>query len=216
MSVRSSSSWGLAREEEPDMRLKYYLRGAGIGVIVATLILMIAFSVTSRREEAPEEPGTEEELTIEEALSAREEDSETEEPLAAIDTEMAELPADTEMEEEPESEVIEEASELPEETGEETEPEENSGEEDKELPEELPKKLYTIEVVRGDSPGAVAAKLARAGAIDDEDAFYRYLVDNGLNDLLEVGTFSIPEGAEFSEIAELLTTNEYERRKQAN
>lgn len=204
------------------MKLKYYLRGAGMGVIITTLILTIAFH-TVKTEESSSEPATEtQDLTIAEALSdadaaARETESE---PSEAADTEDAvteaeseAAPAESKETTETESEEAgDEAIEVPEPAGE-TSAEEASQEEPA-TATDRPAVTREVTVVHGDSPGMVARKLHDTGIIEDEDGFYQYLVSHGLNDLLEVGTFSIPVGADFSEIARILTTNEYERRVQ--
>lgn len=201
------------------MRLKYYLRGAGVGVIVSTLILMIAFHVYSGRQTAAEPETEAPDLTIAEALSEREQEQtelETETELIVPPKE-TEPVTETEIESEAESE--EEAAEEPEDsadTANAADTEEESAEEAEEEPEApVPTgRTVTIQIYHGDSPSMVANRLAGAGIIEDADGFYRYLVQNGLNDSLEVGSFSIPEGADFPEIAKILTTNEYERRMQ--
>lgn len=199
------------------MKLKYYLRGAGIGVIVTTLILMIAFHTSAGKEEEKTIPETEQSLTIAEALSEKE----ATEEASARETEAAEesAPAETENEaavdkkQENEAASEEEKTETIAEEEAPAEPEdiEQPQEPDQETTGEL--RFVEFRIYAGQSPGAVSKSLYDAGIIDDEDAFYRYLVDNGLNDLLEIGTFSVPEGGEFSEIAKILTTNEYERKK---
>ena len=181
------------------MKLKYYLRGAGVGVIVTTLILMIAFHVTAGKEEKEPVPETEQSLTIAEALSEKE--SSEESPALKKETEETVPPAETKETEE---------TKPPAETEETGEAEETKPPMEKESEEEI--RIVEFRIYSGQSPAAVAKNLMEAGIIEDEDAFYRYLVDNGLNDLLEVGTFSLPQNGEFSEIAKILTTNEYERR----
>ncbi len=193
------------------MKLKYYLRGAGIGVIVTTLILMIAFHVNGGGKEEATVPETEQSLTIAEALSEKEAN---EEPGAAETEETGEseaAPVETETETAEETVIPEtETADLSSETDT-IEEEADQGQETMPASEEV--RIVEFRIYAGQSPGAVSKSLLDAGIIDDEDAFYRYLVDNGLNDMLEVGTFSVPEGAEYSEIAKILTTNEYERKQ---
>ncbi len=210
------------------MKLKYYLRGAGIGVIVSTLILMIAFSVYRGKTEESEQAETENvssDLTIAEALSeiATEINTEETENNTTETEEIAAALEETEMKQEEAEKPTEEAEKPKEETdapAEATdEPEEatdnavaETGEPDE--AEVTIKKTVTVSIQGGDSPMVVAHKLVTAGAVDDENLFYRYLLDHGLNDGIEIGNFSIPEGADYETVAKIITTNEYENRMQ--
>ena len=224
------------------MKLKYYLRGAGIGVIVSTLILMIAFGVYRGKTEESGQPETENQatdLTIAEALS----ELATETESASTETEATGVKA-TETEAIPPAAPMEETETgLPEDTGENDgtgdattgeriEPSENAperieprepagegdgptGEADETAEDSVTaKKTVSVVVQGGDSPMVVAHKLVTAGAVDDENLFYRYLLEHGLNDGIEIGTFAIPEGADYETVAKIITTNEYENRMQ--
>ena len=208
------------------MKLKYYLRGAGIGVIVSTLILMIAFGVYQRnnRETTPAETeNTAQELTIAEALSELEtetkpEETETEEQAAVPEVteteEQADAPEETEAEESAAASEETEAAPQPEisEAQEETAGEGTGA--DAEDAGVTVKKTVSVVVRSGDSPMVVSRMLAEVGVVDDADLFYRYLLDHGLNDGIEIGSFSIPEGADYETVAKLITTNEFESRMQ--
>lgn len=211
------------------MKLKYYLRGAGIGVIVATLILMIAFSVYLGKTEEKGQAETENvstDLTIAEALSEMETETNTETTEAkTTETEaVAAAPEETEADTGEEAEGPAEESEEPAETTDEMAAEAGGSAEAPEAtdaetlePDESEvsvQKTVSVVIQGGDSPMAVAHKLVTAGAVDDENQFYRYLLDHGLNDGIEIGSFSIPEGADYETVARIITTNEYEGRMQ--
>ena len=219
------------------MKLKYYLRGAGIGVIVSTLILMIAFGVYQgkTKENTPADTeNTSQELTIAEALSEMETEkepleTETEEPAAAPEeteeaqqTETSEKVEETAEEDgtaEGENDEVSAEPETLENGAERIEPDENTGEGEDTGADTgdtgvTVKKTVSVVVRSGDSPMVVSRALAAAGVVDNADLFYRYLLDHGLNDEIEVGSFSIPEGADYETIAKLITTNEYESRMQ--
>ncbi len=211
------------------MKLKYYLRGAGIGVIVATLILMIAFSVYRGKTEEKGQAETENvstDLTIAEALSEMETETNTETTEAkTTETEaVAAAPEETEADTGEEAEGPAEESEEPAETTDEMAAEAGGSAEAPEAtdaetlePDESEvsvQKTVSVVIQGGDSPMAVAHKLVTAGAVDDENQFYRYLLDHGLNDGIEIGSFSIPEGADYETVARIITTNEYEGRMQ--
>lgn len=64
---------------------------------------------------------------------------------------------------------------------------------------------YTVKVERGMTARRVAERLESAGAISDSEDFVKYLVNAKLADLINIGTFTIPEGASYEEIGKILT-----------
>lgn len=66
-------------------------------------------------------------------------------------------------------------------------------------------KSYTITVERGMTATRVAERLATAGAISEVNDFISYLRQNNLTDFINIGKFTIPEGASYKEIATILT-----------
>ena len=60
----------------------------------------------------------------------------------------------------------------------------------------------------------MAERLKEAGVIQDAKAYVDYLIANGMNDYLEVGTFTLTPGESFKTITDILTTNEFERKNQ--
>ena len=62
---------------------------------------------------------------------------------------------------------------------------------------------FTIE--RGDWSRMVSEKLQKLGVIKDSKEFDKYLVDNGYANKIKVGDFSVEKGADFSEIAKIIT-----------
>lgn len=67
------------------------------------------------------------------------------------------------------------------------------------------KKTYTITVERGMTATKVAERLAAAGAISDINDFISYLRKNNLTDFINIGKFTIQEGASYKEIGTILT-----------
>ena len=67
------------------------------------------------------------------------------------------------------------------------------------------KKSYTITVERGMTATKVAERLVAAGAISDAADFISYLRKNNLTDFINIGKFTISEGASYKEIAHILT-----------
>ncbi len=64
---------------------------------------------------------------------------------------------------------------------------------------------YTIKVERGMTASTVSKLLEEAGAVTSATEFVAYLRDNSLTDEINIGTFQIPAGAGFKEIADILT-----------
>lgn len=65
--------------------------------------------------------------------------------------------------------------------------------------------VYTIKVERGMTASRVSKLLEEAGAVASATEFVTYLRDNSLTDEINIGTFRIPAGADFKEIADILT-----------
>lgn len=64
---------------------------------------------------------------------------------------------------------------------------------------------YTISVERGATARRVAERLESIGAVADSEAFVKYLQSRNLTDFINIGTFTIPQGASDAEIARILT-----------
>lgn len=194
------------------MKLKYYLRGAGVGVIVTTLVLTIAFHAVPEKEGEAESSDTEQALTIAEALSEKEETETNEETIANeeneanVETVVNQEVAVTEKTEPAEEKIVRNEEPAPEAEI----PVDAGAAEAAEAKTEV--RIVTFRISTGQSPGAVSKGLKDAGIIEDDEAFYQYLVEQGLNNSLEVGEFSIPTGCDFSELAKILTMNDYERK----
>lgn len=72
-------------------------------------------------------------------------------------------------------------------------------------PTKAPGTSYTIRVERGMTATQVAGALKSAGAITDAEDFVAYLRREKLTDFINIGTFTIPQGAGYAEIAGILT-----------
>lgn len=63
----------------------------------------------------------------------------------------------------------------------------------------------SVKVEKGMTARKVAERLESVGIIADAEDFIKYLVKEKLADSINVGTFSIPKGAGYSEIGKILT-----------
>ena len=171
------------------MKLKYYLRGLGVGIIVTTVILAISFGgkktdiddipveeviakATMLGMVMPEDtqtPATEVEDETEAALG-----EDTGNDAFAADDESDALPEDTAGSEN----VIGDEDTVSAEDGTADLPEDTAGGENNALPEEN-QAPYRLVVNRGDVCRTVCENLAANGVIEDAEAFRKYLQEIG-------------------------------------
>lgn len=205
------------------MKLKYYLRGLGIGIIVTAVIMGVASG--SRKETLSDreikeraaalgmvEPGN--------SLADMQESADPEpeeEPVSAQNAEPTSILAA-----EPTKTPVEEPTEMPTEAptkapmAESTEiPAEAPGKTpEAELPDTTPsndvftagaEEQITIEIKSGEGSYAICRKLEQAGLIASASDFDDYLYSNGYDRKLRIGSYEIPAGAEPETIAKILT-----------
>lgn len=177
------------------MKLKYYLRGLGIGILVTAVIMGVTqgsrketLSDREIRERAAAlgmvEPGNSlADLEAAETPAATETPEAVETPAATETPEAAETPAATEA---PAAtpEVTARPTQKP------AEEEEGSS--------------YTFEIQAGDSSYQVAYRLQQAGLVADARDFDNYLCSKGYDRKLKTGSYEIPETATEEEISEIL------------
>lgn len=189
------------------MKLKYYLRGLGIGILVTTVILSLAGvgrknmtdeEVVKRAKELgmvestllsdlPDQTKTDEVRPTEPEISLQPETSEPEESASTPETPVA--PEETPV-------APEETPEAPEETP--VSPEDGN-------PDIPAGETVTLVIGRGESSTTVSKNLKKAGIVEDAAAFDRFLCNNGYDKKIITGTYEIPYGASEEEIAKIIT-----------
>ena len=190
------------------MKLRYYLRGLGIGIIVTALMMGIATRDTASMTDAEikaaayalgmvdsnsiklsdirttEEPGDNNEAeNVEDTAGS----SEAENAENAAESSEAENAEDTAGSSEAEN------------VGDNTEDTGNSGE------NEEPGETASITIKSGSGSRTVCNQLKEAGLIEDAGAFDQYLVDNGYSRRICVGTYKIESGSDWEKIAKIIT-----------
>ncbi len=179
------------------MRFKYYLRGAGLGILFSTVIMMVAFHTHGNHiseEEVVKRAG---ELGMvwaddEPAYSSEEIDTQTEpqtesqaKPEAETETEPeAETQSETQSESETESESERQTPPNTAQQGDDS--------------------SVTITVVKGEVCRTLAEDLAKAGLVADAEEFRVYMGDHNYASFIHVGEFEIPRGSTYEEIAQIL------------
>ena len=167
------------------MKLKYYLRGLGIGILVTALIM--GFTTRDSR------PLTDAEIK---AVAAE---------LGMVESDslrLADLPQDQTAEPAKEPEPTPEA--IPEVTPELTEEPETASEAATETTQESGTDI-SVTVSAGSGSRTVCNRLEEAGVITDAAEFDKYLCDQGYSKRICVGTFEIPADASWEEIAKIIT-----------
>lgn len=195
------------------MKLKYYLRGLGTGILFATIILMISYSYRMSdkqiKEQAlklgmvyPDKETTDNEdvdkttdvETSKEETSSEEATTRSEE---TENTETATKKEDTQKETDKEVMTKEETTE--EETTKEETTEENMTE------SKNPVDTYILTVTASDVAMDVATKLEDAGIVEDAVEFDEYLIEYGYESNIQNGEFTITKDMSYKEIAEIIT-----------
>ncbi len=200
------------------MKLKYYLRGLGIGIFVTALIMGI--SLGGKKEMSDEEvvarakelgmveseaqeknlqemiPETEQEETIEESVQKETEkasENQTESESETQQDSVAESQSDDKTEATKQEESAAETERVS------NEPVQEDGE------EVIAGQVVSITIVSGDDSAVVSRKLEETGLVVSATSFDRYLCDNGYAKRLSTGTYEIAIGASEETIAKIIT-----------
>jgi len=206
------------------MKIRYYLRGLGLGILITAVFFLLGDNSGKTMSDEMIKARAKELGMVESTVLADISESvqETEE---SVSTEMAVEEIVTETEEtmieessEEVSEVIESTEVVSEEesTATEEESEELTDEEEtvKEIiseeensEESVPTgQMISIVVNRGEGSDTVSQRLYEAGLIDDPYAYDRYLMQNGYDKRIGAGEHMVPMGADWQEIAQILTS----------
>ena len=179
------------------MKLRYYLRGLGIGVVVTAIIMTVALG--NKR------PMTDEEVIkrakelgmIENSVLA----DRTDEEVESVGDEVVDHEADDN--EVVDQEVADHDTDVEETNQNETTEEESSKEEPPK--EETTKDVVSITVVGGDTSWSVSKRMEEAGLIDSAKDFDAHLCRYGYDKKISVGTYDIPKTATHEDMAKIIT-----------
>lgn len=181
------------------MKLKYYLRGLGIGIIVTAILMGSAAK-------------DKEELTDAE-IKARAAELGMVEQKVLSDIEGTTAPKNTEapsLTMEPENTTS--LKPTPEPTAEPTEhpmpePTAEPTAEPTEQPQDTTQtnaETMTVIIRSGETSWSISQTLFDLGMVESASDFDRYLYQNGYDKTIRIGTFEIPKGATYSEIAQII------------
>lgn len=192
------------------MKLKYYMRGLGIGIVLTTLILTIGNPKEKLSDEAimirAKALGMVMKTESNEDLDKALEDIK---PSGILDQQPSTAPTGeptTKPTQQPTPEPTQEPTPQP--TSEPT-PEPTK----EPTPTSAPKATETTDntkitfsIQRGMSSGQVAALLEEKGIIEDGNDFNQYIIRMGKASVIKVGTFTLPAGASYEDIINEITS----------
>lgn len=197
------------------MRLKYYLRGIGVGVIITTILFMILISVS--RNDAPQQNLNQDGES--KTVADLENNGQT---GAGMEAEQGGQQGDAQGADEPDAQPedgqkADEPGTQPEDGQKADEPDaqpegEPAGQPaDNQPPDTQPEEDQKVGKVRfiisgGEYSDVICQKLKEAGLIDDADAYNKFLVEENYDNFINPGVYDIPKNATYEEIAVLLTT----------
>ena len=202
------------------MKIRYYLRGLGLGILVTAIFFMVSGKssqtmsdemIKARAKELGmsesvvlAELPKQEEPTVPETEEIQEETvttvAETEETLVeSISTEESMEESNEDITEET---VIEMEEETVEELAEEIAEEESVTENSTQVTENSEPVVVTVN--RGEGSDTVSRRLQEAGLVADAHEYDKYLMANGYDKRIGVGNHSVPAGATWEDIAKIL------------
>ena len=195
------------------MKLKYFMRGLGIGIIFGVIVMLAAYGTSDKEKMSDDEiikraknlgmiEATNTDATYgisENDKSQKDVGDKTTEAVKEVTTDSI---ADV-------SEKAAATTEITTEAKTETSTEEKNTEAPKETTTEKVENSYTeatITVTSGMGSPEVAALMKEAGIIEDADDFDNYLVNQGISDKIQINTFKFNSNMSYEDIAKELTT----------
>lgn len=175
------------------MKLKYFLRGLGTGILFATIVLFISYSYRMSDSQIKKKA---EELGMVYASNVESEGG-TDKTLEETTT----LQKETESENGTSESSSSESTTLEATTPEATTPEATT-------PEATTEEVVScvITIGQGTTSEMVSEWLYSAGIIEDAEQFNKYLCSNKYSSIIQKGEYTIVKGMSYEEIALLITT----------
>ena len=194
------------------MKIKYYLRGLGVGIIVTTIILTISFH--GKQKDIDDFPA--EEIIAKATMLGMVMPEDTEEPQTEAQDAVDAILNNTEITTE-QTTVYESTQEPETAQTEEEEPAQDAEEpvqEEETVPDDtVAQTPYRLTVNPGDVCRTVCEKLAAAGLIDDAETYRKYLSEVGVASFISVGNYDIPYQLSYEEIANILKAGPIEEQQ---
>lgn len=197
------------------MRLKYYLRGLGIGMVVTALLMGVAKENKTMTDEEIKaralQLGMVEQKTLadvrETVANAKNEEEIPERPI--VDSETWETEENRENVSKDDTESTEAAEMITSQENNETDAtefmEESTDSQAKEPEEDIPEEIVILQVVKGDRSKSVSKKAEELGLVESASEFNEFLIEKELTQRIIIGEYEIVMGSDMEEIARIIT-----------
>ena len=193
------------------MKFKYYLRGCGLGILVASVVLMVSFHSQNKTmdDTAVMERASELGMIMPETeIVSTEADSQLPESgTQSTDTDFSpnktqkqntkDSQNKTDGSSQKEEKDTQMASDDKTESGNNKDTESKKKEDKKEESEEI-----TVEIKKGEVCRQLAEELEQIGLVEDAETFRKYMQQIGYDDRIKVGTYTLKRGMTEKEIAD--------------
>lgn len=188
------------------MKLKYYLRGMGIGVVATTLVFTIALAIVSANEKVMS--GKEQETTQSSILAyTQNETTQTTAKSQEETTNSKTAESSSDNSKTTQAETTQAQTTQAETTQAETVTEEKSvaTQPQTKAVKHLDDNQAQIEIGSGYTATEVANMFYEAGIISDREGFINYMIDTGKSVKMLAGTYVVTKGDSFENLAEAIT-----------
>lgn len=163
------------------MKLKYFLRGLGVGIIFSSVVFWVAY-----QDVAADKMAKEEIIKEAEKLGMVMEDDPLGE-LLTTQNDKKETENDSSQEDSTDKNQVEQTTEM--------------------AAESKTEKEVTITIKKGTTSYTVCQNLQKMGLVEDADALDKYLIKNGYAQRIRVGEHTLKYGMEYQDIAEAISSS---------
>ncbi|MCR4673818.1 MAG: hypothetical protein K5675_02315 [Lachnospiraceae bacterium] len=195
------------------MRSKHFLRGMGFGILVTVIIFAVAlvfYEPTISDEEIEQRAKAlgmvmaEEKSSEEDNEDAKDDEESSEEKEDESSSETTDTTTNETTSETTDTTANETTSETTDTTANET-TSESTDTTANEASSSSEINLVTFIISSGEGSSKICENLYRAGLIDDPNTFNTYLEQNGYDKTISTGSYEIPEGSSYEEIANTIS-----------
>ena len=201
------------------MKLKYYLRGLGIGILITTIIFIIGIHVNQDQMFSDEEVirrakalgmvmDETDGKTINELDKDKKQDSESKDQKDSQKEDSKESKSDNKDKQEQAKDDQTKNDQTKADAESEKTQDSDAAAAQKQTVEQV-----EVSILPGEYSDTISQKLLDAGLIDDKAAFSKYINDTNVDNLIQPGTFTVPKGASYEEVAKILTTKQENRQR---
>ena len=192
------------------VRFKYYLRGCGLGILVASLVFIVSLHAHggAMSDEKAMQRASELGMIMPDDTQTQEAETQTTE-LPVKETNLPDTQKQTERDTSSEQNDTPKESEKKAEEKKKTQDSQKKEEEKKKAQEtekkETKKEKVSITIKGGEVCREIAQDLQEKGLVKDAEDFRKYMQDHNYARYIRVGTFTLEKGMNYSEIAKVLT-----------